>query len=127
MSFKVLLLLFLFPSLLLLEELKTTNLQNYIDTANKALKDARCTMQDIDFIIFPNGRLDFTNKLIDAFGIHKEKTNYKLIATTGDISTADAMVNYQRLLEDNSICKGQKVLILSQGAGMSWASAIIQV
>ncbi|MFC5046992.1 3-oxoacyl-ACP synthase III family protein [Aquimarina hainanensis] len=110
-----------------LEELKTTNLQNYLDTANKALKDASCTMEDIDFVILPNGRLDFTNKLIQAFGIEHDKTNYKYIATTGDISSADAMVNYQRLLEDGSLQKNQKVLILSQGAGMTWASTILQV
>ncbi|MEM8901304.1 MAG: hypothetical protein AAGC85_24555, partial [Bacteroidota bacterium] len=42
---------------------------------------------EIDFVIFPNGRLDFTHKLIEAFGIHKDKTNYKYIATTGDISS----------------------------------------
>ena len=110
-----------------LEELKKVNLKIYLSTAKKALQDAKCSMKDIDYIIFPNGRLDFTDKLLTAFNINKEKTNYQYIKTTGDLSTADAMVNYQRMLEDKLINKGQKVLVLSQGAGMSWAATILQV
>jgi 3-oxoacyl-[acyl-carrier-protein] synthase-3 len=110
-----------------IEELKSKNIQYYIDAANSSLKEAGYTMKEIDFIIFPNGRRDFTNKLINAFEISKQRTNYKYIEKTGDISTADAMINYQRLLEDGSFKKGQKILVLSQGAGMTWAATVIKV
>ena len=111
----------------ILEDLKMSNLKTYLNTANKALLDAGYTLNDIDFIIFPSGRFDFTHKLIKAFNIEKERTNYKYIAELGDTSTADAMLNYQLLLNDKIIRKNDLVLILTQGAGMSWASIIIQV
>lgn len=103
------------------------NIDLFHKVADQAITNSQLSWQDIDYVIFPNIDFGIFDKFLSKFQVERERTNYRYISETGDCSTADALLNYYRMLIDGLLQKGDHVLIVSQGAGVTWSALVIQV
>lgn len=103
------------------------NIDAFYEVGTRAIRNSGCVREDIDCLIFPNVDCGLFEKVARRFGFESERTNYRYVRETGDCGTVEALLNYNRLLEDGTIRKGNRVLVLSQGAGATWAAMVMQV
>ncbi|WP_459195833.1 3-oxoacyl-ACP synthase III family protein [Wukongibacter baidiensis] len=103
------------------------NIDMFYKVGEEAIRNSGLAWEDINYMIFPNIRFGVFEKMIEKFKVDPKRTNLRYIEETGDCSTADALLNYHRMLNDGILQKGDNVLILSQGAGTTWAAVVIQV
>lgn len=103
------------------------NIDCFHEVGIMAVKNSGLNVSDIDHIIFPNVGYGLFEKVIKTFNMPLEKTNYRYVSYTGDCGTVDMLLNYYRMKHDSLLKKGEHVLMMAQGAGMTWTALVIKV
>lgn len=92
---------------------------------NGLLNKAKVALEDIDiFLLHYPSRLLFEHSL-KALGFPREKT-YNNFKTSGNIATAEMPVLFEEAVSKGIIKKGEKVLMLTYGAGFTMGGIIMQ-
>ena len=94
-------------------------------SANKSLRRAGLTVDDIDLIIPHQANIRIVEAAWKKLGFSMEKTEM-VLEHTGNTSAASIPLALQSALDKGRIQPGTNVLFLGFGAGMTWASAIVR-
>lgn len=109
------------------QQMIPVNIDYFYQVGKQAVESSGLTLNDVDFIIFPNVGFGLFQKIIDRYEFDIEKTNFCYAAETGDCGPGDVILSYYRVLKSGKLKKGDNVLILTQGSGFTWMAMIIKV
>ncbi|UNL86794.1 3-oxoacyl-ACP synthase III family protein [Priestia koreensis] len=109
-----------------MNDLLKENVPNYINMANRVLKDQGLTIQDISYVIVPTGRLDLMKKIVDELGFPREKTNIQFLSDLGDCASSSFAIDVNNILEHFKPHPGEYTLCIGAGLGISWMASIIK-
>lgn len=90
------------------------------------LKRCNLTINDIDWIVPHQANIRIINAAAEKIDIPMSKV-YINLDRYGNMSSASIPVALDEGIRDGSIKKGQKVLLIAFGAGITWAASIIQL
>lgn len=110
-----------------IKEMIPINISTFVNVGMKAIEKSGLTVEKINNVIFPGVGFGLFEKVVKRFGIPLDATNYKYVCETGDCSTADAFLNFYKMLKNGELKKGNNVLIFAQGAGATWLALVIRV
>lgn len=103
------------------------NIDLFYKVGVMAVENSGLVMSDIDYIIFPNAGYGLFEKVAMTFRMPLKQTNYQYVSHTGDCGSVDMLLNYYRMKQDGLLKKENHVLMLAQGAGMTWTALVIEV
>ncbi len=95
------------------------------ESATASLERAGLTVDDIDLVIPHQANVRIVEAAWKRIGFSMEKTAM-VLEHTGNTSAASIPLALHDALANDRIAKGDKVLFLGFGAGMTWASAIVE-
>lgn len=110
-----------------LKQMIPINLDTFFQVGKEAIYNSGLELDDINHIIFPSVGFGLFEKIIKKFNVSLDNTNFRYVNTSGDGSTVDGIQSYYRMRRDGILDEGDKVLIIGQGAGATWAAVVIQV
>lgn len=89
---------------------------------------ARVSMEfnDVDYYIYPTFSTWDQNYFMKIFEVPPNKVYTKGLRYRGHVQESDMVINYADAVEENLICKGDIVMVVSNGAGFAWSAALIQ-
>ena len=93
--------------------------------SNKALEDANLSLDDIKLIVPHQANIRIIDGAAKRLGVPIEKL-YTNIQKYGNISSASIPVALHEVVENKLITKGDNILIVGFGGGLTWASAVIK-
>ncbi|UNL86800.1 3-oxoacyl-ACP synthase III family protein [Priestia koreensis] len=107
--------------------LNEVNVANYKKVATQVLSDSKWELEDVSCIILPSGRRDLMERIIQELSLSVEKTNMPFLAQQGDLGAPGLLVDLENILNCHNLKKGDKILILSAGVGITWMALTLQV
>ncbi len=99
--------------------------QIIVESSNATLKKAGMTIDDVSVMIPHQANTRIISAATDRLGIDPEKV-VETIAWTGNVSTASIPLTMAHALDKGRLKKGDIVLTVGFGAGMSAASALLR-
>ena len=96
-----------------------------VDSANRALEHAGVSIDDISLFVPHQANTRIITAACDRLGIDAERTANNL-ATVGNTSAASIPLALAEAADARRLAAGDLVLVVGFGAGMSWASAVIE-
>lgn len=94
-------------------------------TSRKALKKAGLEVGDIDWLIPHQANTRIIDAAVNLMGIESEKVVVNL-DKYGNTSAASIPIAWAEAAEDGRIKRGDKLLLVGFGAGLTWASMVIE-
>ncbi|MDX9916424.1 MAG: beta-ketoacyl-ACP synthase III [Gudongella sp.] len=91
----------------------------------RVLEEAGLTPEDIDFLIPHQANMRIIDAAMKKLQLDKEKT-YINLDKYGNMSAASVPVALDEAVRENRIKKGDIVLLIAFGAGLSWASIVMR-
>lgn len=107
--------------------LNKLNIKNYKKVTENVLIDSGWELRDIKYLILPSGRIDLMKKIASEFSFLHESTNIPFLSKQGDLGAPGLLVDLDNLARTHSLQKGDKILALSAGVGITWMALTIQV
>jgi 3-oxoacyl-[acyl-carrier-protein] synthase-3 len=95
------------------------------DAAEKVLKNAGLTADDVAMVIPHQANMRIIEAITDRLGIPPERTFVNL-EKYGNTSAAAIAIALDEANRTGAIKKGDKVLLVAFGAGLTWASTLIE-
>ncbi len=89
------------------------------------LEKSDLTLDDIDHFIFHQANEFILKKLISKVGIPLSKAPINLKFTGNTVSSSVPII-YQLCVQEKKIIKGQRVMLIGFGVGLSWAGCILR-
>jgi 3-oxoacyl-[acyl-carrier-protein] synthase-3 len=96
-----------------------------VDSANRALEQAGVTIDDIALFVPHQANTRIITAACQRLGIDEDRTANNL-ATVGNTSAASIPLALAEAADARRVVAGDLVLVVGFGAGMSWASAVIE-
>jgi len=96
-----------------------------VDSATTSLKDANLTVEDIDLVVPHQANIRIIDAAISRLGIEMDRVAV-VLDRTGNTSSASIPLALVDAIDNNRVKAGDRLLLVGFGAGMSWASAIIE-
>ncbi|HEV8116795.1 MAG TPA: beta-ketoacyl-ACP synthase 3, partial [Acidimicrobiales bacterium] len=96
-----------------------------VDSAHRALGHAGLTVDDLRLFVPHQANARIITSACDRLGIGADRT-VDILATTGNTSAASIPMALADAADDGRLAPGDPVLLIGFGAGMSWASAVIE-
>ena len=96
-----------------------------VDSAERAMAAAGLTADDIDLFVPHQANTRIITSACAKLGIAEDRT-VNILATTGNTSAASIPLALADAAADGRLAAGDRVLLIGFGAGMSWASAVIE-
>ncbi len=81
---------------------------------------------DIDYYIYPTFSEWDQHYFMKRFSIPPSKIYTQGLRYRGHVQESDMIINYAEAIEQNLIHNGDKVMVVSNGAGFAWSAALIQ-
>lgn len=94
-------------------------------TSRKALKKAGLEVGDVDWLIPHQANTRIIDAAVNLMGIESEKVVVNL-DKYGNTSAASIPIAWAEAAEDGRIKRGDKLLLVGFGAGLTWASMVIE-
>lgn len=94
-------------------------------TSRKALKKAGLEVGDVDWLIPHQANTRIIDAAVNLMGIESEKVVVNL-DKYGNTSAASIPIAWAEAAEDGRIKRGDKLLLVGFGAGLTWASMILE-
>jgi 3-oxoacyl-[acyl-carrier-protein] synthase-3 len=94
-------------------------------TSRKALKKAGLEVGDIDWLIPHQANTRIIDAAVNLMGIESEKVVVNL-DKYGNTSAASIPIAWAEAAEDGRIKRGDKLLLVGFGAGLTWASMVLE-
>ncbi|MCG8335255.1 MAG: hypothetical protein MJE63_12095 [Proteobacteria bacterium] len=104
----------------------TINLFMFNKVINSVLESTGLLFDDIDFFVYPSFSTWDQSNFMKAFNIPPEKIYLKNLKRLGHVQECDLVVNYVDAVADGMIKDGDKVMVVSNGAGFAWSAAVIE-
>lgn len=95
------------------------------DIAAKTLEDSGLSPQDIDWLIPHQANIRILNTTADKIGVSRDRL-VVTVADQGNTSAASVPLALDAAVSDGRVKKGQHVMLLGMGGGMTWGSALVQ-
>ncbi|MGG3755860.1 3-oxoacyl-[acyl-carrier-protein] synthase III C-terminal domain-containing protein [Bacillus anthracis] len=111
----------------LISELYQNNIENYCMVASRVLEKSQWNLNDVDYLILPSGRIDLMKKIASVLNFNTEKTNISFLKRQGDLGAPGMLVDLYNMFKEFSVRKGNKILVLSAGVGISWMGLTIEI
>ncbi len=96
-----------------------------VDSANAALASAGIGVEDLALFVPHQANVRIIASAADKLGIHSELIA-NILPTTGNTSAASIPMALADAADAGRLAPGDLVLVIGFGAGMSWASAVIE-
>ncbi len=96
-----------------------------VDSAHRALDHAGLTVADVDLFVPHQANTRIISSARQKLGIDAERT-VDILATTGNTSAASIPMALAEAADAGRLRPGDVALLIGFGAGMSWASAVIE-
>lgn len=90
------------------------------------LERCKLTLSDIDWIIPHQANIRIIEAISDRLGFPMDKI-YTNVSRYGNMSAASIPVALDEAIRDGSVKKGQRILLVSIGAGLTWGSSVIEI
>lgn len=94
-------------------------------TSRKALKKAGLEVGDVDWLIPHQANTRIIDAAVNLMGIESEKVVVNL-DKYGNTSAASIPIAWAEAAEDGRIKRGDKLLLVGFGAGLTWASMVLE-
>lgn len=107
--------------------LRENNIKNYLHIANEVLEKSQLSLNEIDYLMLPSGRKDLMEKLIEVFEFDPSRTNLPYLEHQGDLGAPGFICDLTNLFNTYQPRRGEKILTLSAGVGISWLGSMIEV
>lgn len=91
----------------------------------KVLEDSKMLLDDVKLIIPHQANLRILDGAAKRLGISKDKV-FSNLHKYGNISSASIPVGLEEAYKDNMFSKGDNLVLVSFGGGLTWASALIK-
>lgn len=95
------------------------------DASEKAVKDAGLTWDDIDLVIPHQANYRIVDSAIKRMGVEKDKV-YLTLHKYGNTSASCIPVALAEAAEEGRIKKGDKIVLVGFGGGLTWGAAVIE-
>lgn len=92
--------------------------------AKECLVKAGITEGEIDWLVPHQANIRIIEALAKSFNLPSERV-YKTLHKYGNTSASSVAIALEELKSENQISKGEKLLLVGFGAGLTWAAAII--
>lgn len=92
----------------------------------KLLTGLGMTFDDVDYYVYPTFSTWDQAYFMKRFGLTPEKVYTKALKHRGHVQESDMVLNYVDALAEGSIRKGDKVMVVSNGAGFAWSAALVE-
>jgi 3-oxoacyl-[acyl-carrier-protein] synthase-3 len=96
-----------------------------VDSAQRALERAGLTVADVDLFVPHQANTRIITSARQKLGIDEART-VDILATTGNTSAASIPMALAQAADEGRLEAGDVVLMIGFGAGMSWASAVVE-
>jgi 3-oxoacyl-[acyl-carrier-protein] synthase-3 len=94
----------------------------------KALADAGTELAEADWVVLPHfGRRRLTAIYYKPFGIDPERTTWDYSRTVGHLGAGDQFAGLDHLTASGRAAPGDRVVLVSVGAGYSWGCAVVDI
>ena len=90
------------------------------------LKEANCTIKDIDWIVPHQANLRILKSVCDKIGYSLEKVS-QTVVQHGNTSAASIPLAWDVAASSGQILNGYRVLLLGFGGGMTWGGVIVDI
>jgi 3-oxoacyl-[acyl-carrier-protein] synthase III len=91
----------------------------------KLLKKLNMTFDDVDYYVYPTFSTWDQNYFIKRFRLRREQVYTHALKSRGHVQESDMVINYAEAVEKDMIRKGDKVMVVSNGAGFAWSAALV--
>lgn len=91
----------------------------------KLLKKLKLDFDDVDYYVYPTFSTWDQAYFMRRFKLTPDKVYTKALAKRGHVQESDMVINYAEAVEQNLIRKGDKVMVVSNGAGFAWSCALV--
>jgi len=95
------------------------------DAAEKCLENADLTIKDVDFVVFHQANKRIIEEGMKILGLPMEKT-ITVIEKYANTISASIPIALDKALSDGKIKKGDIVLLIGFGAGLSWGANVLR-
>ncbi len=94
----------------------------------EALADAGMELGDARWVVLPH----FGSRRLKAiyhqpFGIDPARTTWEFSRTVGHLGAGDQFASLDHLLVSRKVCPGDRIVLVSVGAGYSWGCAVVEI
>ena len=96
-----------------------------VSSINKILKENNLDINDIDYIIPHQANLRIIDDAAKKLNISKDKF-YVNLESYGNTSAASVPIAFSEVVEKNLIKKGDKVILVAFGGGLTWAGILLE-
>ncbi|MCB1003755.1 MAG: ketoacyl-ACP synthase III [Acidimicrobiales bacterium] len=96
-----------------------------VDSTQATLERAGCTADDVSLVVPHQANIRIIEAACARLGIPMERT-VNVLDRTGNTSAASIPIGLADALEADRIHDGDRVLLVGFGAGMAWASALLE-
>ena len=96
-----------------------------VSSINKILKENNLNINDIDYIIPHQANLRIIDDVAKKLNISKDKF-YVNLESYGNTSAASVPIAFSEVVEKNLIKKGDKVILVAFGGGLTWAGILLE-
>ena len=91
----------------------------------RLLKKLGLDFGDIDYYIYPTFSTWDQNYFMKRFRLTPDKVYTKALKHRGHVQESDMVINYAEAVRQDLIHKGDRVMVVSNGAGFAWSAALV--
>ncbi|MAA98296.1 MAG: hypothetical protein CMN87_12825 [Stappia sp.] len=102
------------------------NFRMFGKVIQKLLKRCKLSMEDVDYYIYPTFSTWDQAYFLKKFDLPREKVYTAALKHRGHVQESDMVINYAEAVDQGHIRPGDKVMVISNGAGFAWSAALIQ-
>lgn len=107
--------------------LKKVCIKNYLKVIKQCLDKNKMTIDDINYMVFPNTSKELYEQILDSIEQHASKSSLSEVEKYGHLGCVDGINNLKLAFQEGKINKGDNVILTSMGAGLSWGAVLLQV
>lgn len=91
----------------------------------RLLKKLSMRFEDVDYYIYPTFSTWDQAYFMRRFGLTPEKVYTQGLRHRGHVQESDMVINYAEAVKKGLIRSGDKVMVVSNGAGFAWSAALV--
>lgn len=93
---------------------------------DRLLKRLNLDFDDVDYYIYPTFSTWDQNYFMRRFKLTPDQVYTKGLKHRGHVQESDMVINYAEAVEQGLIKDGDKVMVVSNGAGFAWSAALVR-
>ncbi|MEV4517227.1 ketoacyl-ACP synthase III family protein [Dactylosporangium sp. NPDC049525] len=103
----------------------STGMRSVVDAA---LTRAGCDLADMAVVVLPNlNRKMLTDQYLEPLALDPDRTLVEWSSRVGHLGAADQLAGVAHLVESGRVARGDRVLLVGTGSGLSWSAAVLEI